>query len=104
MISANRASRLILESIRPLGKEQVNLPDGLDKIVAGDILAKSSLPPFDNSAMDGYALRAKDARGASRVSPKVLQVIEDLPAGYTAKGKIRKNYTYFIQDQQRDCH
>ncbi|MCQ9207810.1 MAG: molybdopterin molybdotransferase MoeA [Omnitrophica bacterium] len=91
MIRVKQALTIILKSIRPLGREQVDLSNGLDRIISFDVRAKCKLPPFDNSAMDGYALRAKDTKGASKVEPRVLQVIEDVPAGYTAKNKIRDN-------------
>ncbi|MTD58620.1 molybdopterin molybdenumtransferase MoeA [Amycolatopsis sp. RM579] len=50
-------------------------------VLAQDVLAGVSLPPFDNSAMDGYAVRAADVAGASKDSPVELPVGEDIPAG-----------------------
>ncbi|AXB45533.1 gephyrin-like molybdotransferase Glp [Amycolatopsis albispora] len=50
-------------------------------ILAEDVTADVSLPPFDNSAMDGYAVRAVDVAGASEDSPVELPVAEDIPAG-----------------------
>ncbi|WP_153028934.1 gephyrin-like molybdotransferase Glp [Amycolatopsis sp. YIM 10] len=50
-------------------------------ILAEDVTADVSLPPFDNSAMDGYAVRAVDVAGASEDSPVTLPVAEDIPAG-----------------------
>ncbi|GHF73679.1 molybdopterin molybdotransferase [Amycolatopsis bartoniae] len=50
-------------------------------VLAEDVLAGVSLPPFDNSAMDGYAVRAADVAGASADSPVELPVGEDIPAG-----------------------
>ncbi len=52
-------------------------------VLAEDVLAGVSLPPFDNSAMDGYAVRAVDVAGASRQQPVSLPVAEDIPAGRT---------------------
>lgn len=50
-------------------------------VLAEDVLAGVSLPPFDNSAMDGYAVRAADVAGASAEHPVELPVGEDIPAG-----------------------
>lgn len=91
MIKVKDALRIILSSIKPLGSERVRLLDGLDRVLATDIHANCNLPPFDNSAMDGYALRAKDTKGAYKTSPRILKVIEDVAAGYTAKNRIRNN-------------
>ena len=91
MIKVKDALRIILSSIKPLGSEKVRLLDGLDRVIATDIHANCNMPPFDNSAMDGYALRAKDTKGASKTSPRILKVIEDVAAGYTAKNSIRNN-------------
>ncbi|MBU4342450.1 MAG: molybdopterin molybdotransferase MoeA [Candidatus Omnitrophica bacterium] len=91
MIKVKDALKIILSSIKPLGNEKVRLLDGLDRVLADDIHANCNLPPFDNSAMDGYAVRAKDTKGASGIRPKILKVIEDVAAGYTAKNKVCDN-------------
>jgi len=91
MIKVKDALKIILSSIKPLGSEKVRLLDGLDRVLVSDIHANCNLPPFDNSAMDGYALRAKDTKKASQDSPKILKVIEDVAAGYIAKNRIRNN-------------
>lgn len=85
MIKVREALNIILNSIKPLESEWVSISCGLDRAIATDIWSKSNLPAFDNSAMDGYALRAKDTKGASGVKPKVFEVIEDVPAGYWTK-------------------
>lgn len=61
--------------------EDRELADCLGLVLASDIPAAVSLPPFDNSAMDGYALRSADVAGATRDHPVELPVPEDLPAG-----------------------
>ncbi len=91
MIKVKDAVKIILNSIKPLGAETVRLLDGLDRVIASDIHASCDMPPFDNSAMDGYAVRAKDTKGVSGTSSKILKVIEDVAAGYTAKNRIRNN-------------
>jgi len=81
MISLEAALSQILAAIRPLGLEKVNLLDALGRVIGEDILASRAIPPKNNAAMDGYALRSADIRGASRERPVVLNVIEDIPAG-----------------------
>ncbi|GAB2744408.1 molybdopterin molybdotransferase [Amycolatopsis magusensis] len=65
------------------GRTPVRLPlaDCAGLVLAEDVTADVSLPPFDNSAMDGYAVRAVDVAGASESAPVTLPVAEDIPAG-----------------------
>ena len=70
------AARLIVASIQPLPAERRSLRDALDAVLAEDITSPLDLPPWDNSAMDGYAVRAADLREGNR-----LAVIETIPAG-----------------------
>ncbi|MDA8126496.1 MAG: molybdopterin molybdotransferase MoeA [Deltaproteobacteria bacterium] len=81
MISYEEALQTILGAISPLGLEKVSLFDALDRVIGEDIFAGRAIPPKDNSAMDGYALRAEDTVGASKEKPIRLEVIEDIPAG-----------------------
>lgn len=63
--------------------EQRALQDAVGAVLARDLTAPMPLPPFDNSAMDGYAVRAADVAGAGDASPVQLPVAHDLPAGRT---------------------
>ena len=81
MISVEEALQQILEVIVPLGQEKVNVLDSLGRVIGEDIYANRNIPPKDNSAMDGYAVRWEDTRGASATNPIFLNVIEDIPAG-----------------------
>ncbi len=81
MIPVEQALEIILSNIEPMGSEKVPLLDGLGRVIAEDIVAERPIPPWDNSAMDGYAVRAEDVRGASPERPVRLRVLEDLPAG-----------------------
>lgn len=62
---------------------QLPLDECLGLVLAADVIAPLSLPPFDNSAMDGYAVRAADLAGAGADSPVRLPVTDDIPAGRT---------------------
>ena len=89
MISVEEARRIILENIRPLKEtEAKEMCSCLGRVLAFDLMAKENIPPFSNSAMDGFAARAKDLAGASRENPKTLEVIESLAAGYTARRSV----------------
>ncbi len=61
--------------------EEVPLAQARGRVLAADVVAAVSLPSFDNSAMDGYAVRAAELAGASRQNPVELPVTTDIPAG-----------------------
>lgn len=91
MISIEEAQSIILSYIGVLSLEESELDQALDRVLAEDVYAGCDVPLLDNSAMDGYAVRACDVRGASGDNPKVLEVIEDLKAGYLASAPIKQN-------------
>ena len=88
MISVDEALKGILEAISPLELEKVNILDALGRVIGEDIYAGRAIPPKDNSAMDGYALRAVDTRGTSPGKPIFLDVVEDIPAGSIPEKRI----------------
>jgi molybdopterin molybdotransferase len=61
----------------------LSLSDALGLVLAEDVVAPLSLPGFDNSAMDGYAVVADDVAAATPEQPVLLPVAEDIPAGRT---------------------
>ena len=89
MISVDEALNRILTRIPVLGLEKVNIISSLGRVIGEDIVAPRDIPPLDNSAMDGYAVRAADIKRASRDNPISLKVIEDLPAGALPKSNVR---------------
>ena len=74
----------ILATIRPLQPRELPLTEALGAVLTGDVTAQYALPSFDNSAMDGYALRAEDVAGATEEHPAVLPVDGEIPAGDTS--------------------
>jgi len=81
MITIEEALSIILAHIKPRKSESFELADCLGRVLAQDITARDDIPPFANSAMDGFAVRAGDTLGASLEQPVTLTVLEDLPAG-----------------------
>jgi len=69
---------MVFEEARTLGSEEVALDDSFRRVLAADILSPCALPPFDNSAMDGYAVRSADTSGGL---PAVLSIAGEQPAG-----------------------
>jgi molybdopterin molybdotransferase len=73
----------ILATVQPLSSLDLTLADAHGCILDEDVAAAFPLPPFDNSAMDGYAVRAVDVATASTTQPAVLPVVGDIAAGTT---------------------
>ena len=78
----------ILGHFAPLPAEPTRLEDALGRVLAEDITADADNPPFANSSMDGYAVRAADTHGASRAGPCPLRVIGNVAAGYVAAATV----------------
>jgi molybdopterin molybdotransferase len=80
-LSVQEALTAVLNSVSVLSTEHVPLLEALGRVLAEPVVARDSLPPFANSSMDGYALRAADLAGASPESPATLRVLADIAAG-----------------------
>lgn len=81
LISADRALQVVLENVAPLGIERVSIREAPGRVLAQEIRCARDIPGFDNSAMDGYAVRATDIAGASEQRPVKLEVVETIAAG-----------------------
>ena len=71
----------ILGAVTPLAPVAVDLADAHGLVLAADVVAGEDVPPFANTAMDGYAVRAADTAGATADAPARLRVVGELPAG-----------------------
>jgi molybdopterin molybdotransferase len=89
MLTVPEASARILEHITPLAVERVPLLDALGRVLAEPVRAPMTLPAWDNSAMDGYAVRGEDIDAASRERPVHLRVLETVAAGGFATKSVR---------------
>jgi molybdopterin molybdotransferase len=81
MISVRQALDLVLRDMPQLGSEQVPLPQAVGRVLATPIQATRDIPPFRNSAMDGYAVRALDVAAATARAPVRLRILEVIGAG-----------------------
>jgi molybdopterin molybdotransferase len=84
MISIEEARARVLAEAAPLPTEIRPLSEVLDSVLAQDIVAPHDVPPFSNSGMDGFAVRAADTVDASADDPAVLTVVAVVPAGHVA--------------------
>jgi molybdopterin molybdotransferase len=82
MISVEEARERILAVVHRLPAETKPLAQALGQVLAEDVTSPITIPPLDNTAMDGYAVRATDTTGASADKPVVLKVIGEVAAGY----------------------
>ena len=80
-LTVTEALERVLAGVAPLSIEKVPLTAALERVLARPVSAGDSLPPFANSAMDGYALRAADVATATRSDPVPLEVVGDIAAG-----------------------
>ncbi len=101
VISFEKALDIVLSSARPVGTEEVGLADAANRVLAGDVKADMDMPPFNKSAMDGYACRRGDLAAT-------LTVVETIPAGFTPTKTIGPNQcakimTGGVVPQGADC-
>jgi molybdopterin molybdotransferase len=89
VITVEQALEKILSRIEILGSEESPVLSCLGQVLAEDIRADINVPPLDNSAMDGYAVRAADTRGAANRSPRILRVIDTVSAGSISKSELK---------------
>lgn len=75
------AQKMIVESLKPVGTEQVPLQECAFRVLSQEVKAEKNVPSFDRSPLDGYAFRAADTAQASPETPAVLKVLDNVPAG-----------------------
>jgi len=83
-VSISEARSLVLDAVEPLGSETIGLRDAVGRVLAESVAADRRIPPADNSAMDGYALRAEDAAEL----PARLRIVAEIAAGARADRKL----------------
>jgi len=90
MISIEEARRLIWNETPVLKKEKIEIIDSLGRVIAEDIISEFDIPPFDRSAMDGFAIISDDTFSATKENPVLLEVIGEIKAGDFKNFKIEK--------------
>jgi len=92
LIPAEKALKILLNHARPVEDvEEIDILGAVGRVLAEDIIAPIDIPPFDRAAEDGYAVRAEDTFGASRVHPKKLKIIGRVLAGENPTVKVEPN-------------
>ena len=90
LLSVEAALDAILAVAEPVSTQSVRSADALGRITAETVVARVSLPPWPNSAMDGYAIRAADTTDATEAAPVELRVIGDIAAGAAPNVTVRQ--------------
>ena len=88
MITVEEALERILGYVEVLEAEERPLLEALGQVLAEDVSSSINIPPLDNTAMDGYAVRAADTEGASLDAPVTLRVTGEVAAGYVFEGEV----------------
>jgi molybdopterin molybdotransferase len=90
MIAASQAEEIILNLVRSLTEtEVVEIAAATGRVLAEAIASRLDFPHWDNSAMDGYAVRFADVRSSTPKHPVTLEVVEEIPAGYQPQREIQ---------------
>ncbi|MBN3894793.1 MAG: molybdopterin molybdotransferase MoeA [Nostoc sp. NOS(2021)] len=93
MLSVSDAEAIILNLVQPLADQRdtevVDLLTADSRILAVPVTSPLDFPHWDNSAMDGYAVRYEDVQHSSAEQPAILEIVEEIPAGYQPKSTIQ---------------
>jgi molybdopterin molybdotransferase len=90
MIPVSQAEQIILDLVQPLSEtESIDLTVATGRILASSIVSRLDFPHWDNSAMDGYAVKFADVRSSTSKHPITLEVVEEIPAGYQPQREIQ---------------
>src|SRR5213083_1505398 len=94
MLSVEEALEQILSRVRPLGTELVELTAALGRVLAEPVVSRRELPPWPNSSMDGYAIRAADTRASGAKLVVVGRIIAgSMPARALRSGEAMRIFT-----------
>lgn len=89
MLTVNEAIALVLKRISPLASEEVPIIEAHERVLTGNVRANRTVPPFTNSAMDGFAVRWNDVAEASSSHPAVLRIVDEVAAGYVSSRRVQ---------------
>lgn len=91
LLPLEAALPMLLQYAHPLGAENINVQSALGRVLAEDIHAPVSLPPFNRSPLDGYAVRAEDIACATPDRPVKLKIDQEIPPGSSAQKELGRN-------------
>ncbi|MDB9490135.1 molybdopterin molybdotransferase MoeA [Dolichospermum circinale CS-534/05] len=93
MLSVKDAETIIFNHVQPLNQEHdleiVDLLTAFHRILATSVISSLDFPHWDNSAMDGFAVRYEDVQNSTSENPTILEVVEEIPAGYQPQNTIK---------------
>lgn len=89
LVEIERARRMVLEHVDQLSATEIELNDALGRILAEDVVSEQPVPEFDNSAMDGFAVRSADLAAADDDAPVTLAVVGESRAGKPSDRELR---------------
>lgn len=96
MISVDHALRIVLDTAQVLPVRSISITESVGLVLGENIISSENIPSFDNSAMDGYAVRFIDVQNASRENPVTLKVVDVLPAGKVSQKHLEEHETIQI--------
>ena len=111
MLSVQDAETIILDAVQPLNQkhdlEIVDLSPAFHRILATPVISNLDFPHWDNSAMDGFAVRYEDVQNSSPENPTILEIVAEIPAGYQPQitikpGQAARIFTGAIMPQGAD--
>lgn len=91
MLTVNEVEKIIIDLVQPLTEvESVSLSSAHNRVLAKDVTSNRDFPYWDNSAMDGYAVKYSDVALASQQNPSILTIVEEIKTGHSPQRKINQ--------------
>ena len=84
-----KAQKIIYSSLKKVGVENISLEDAHRRVLSEELISQLNSPPFERSAMDGYAVRAEDTYGFSETNPAKLRIIDSIGAGQVSNQVVK---------------
>lgn len=95
-IHVEKAVASMIENMRTLDIEDIYYLDSYGRVLAEDLIAANDVPLFTKSAMDGFAIRAEDSKGANGENRIAFKVVEEVPAGASSDYQLKENEAFRI--------
>ena len=89
LMPVKMAQKIIYSSLKKVGVENISLEDAHRRVLSEELISQLNSPPFERSAMDGYAIRAEDTYGFSETNPAKLRIIDSIGAGQVSNQVVK---------------